>query len=73
MEKVPDPERLRRLEEAVMQVPRLSRQIFLAARVDDMSMEEIARQTGLSRRQVSRRFVKALQIIGRHLRSYDAD
>ncbi len=68
-----DPERLRRIEEAVMQVPRLNRSIFLAARVDGMSFDEIARQTGLSRRQVTRRFWKAFAIIARHLRTYDGD
>ncbi len=72
MEKVPDPEWLRRLEEAVMQVPRLNRSIFIAVRGHDMSFEEIARQTGLSRRQVTKRFWKAFDIIARHLRTYDA-
>jgi RNA polymerase sigma-70 factor (ECF subfamily) len=73
MDQKPDPERLRRLEEAVLQVPRLNRQIFLAARVDDMSVAEIARRTGLSQRQVVKRLVRAIQVIGRHLRTYDPD
>lgn len=68
-----DPERLRRIEEAVMQVPRLNRSIFLAARVDGMSIDEIAQQTGLSRRQVFKRLCKALNVISRHLRTYDAE
>ncbi|WP_232496208.1 RNA polymerase sigma factor [Novosphingobium kaempferiae] len=73
MDQKPDPERLRRLEEAVLQVPRLNRQIFLAARVDDMSVAEIARRTGLSQRQVIKRLGRAIKVIGRHLRSSDAD
>lgn len=73
MDQTPDPERLRRLEEAVLQVPRLNRQIFLAARVDGMSVAEIARQTGLSRRQVYKRLGRAIRVISHHLRTHDAD
>lgn len=73
MDQEPDPERLRQIEEAVHQVPILDRQIFLAARVDGMSVEEIARQTRLSKKQVVKRLGNAIHIIGRSLRAYEVE
>ena len=55
-----DPELLRRLEDALANMPRKQREIFLAHRLDDMSYAEIARRTGLSVRQVERQMARAL-------------
>lgn len=67
-----DAERLKRIEEALLNMPRLQREIFLAVRVDDLSYEEIALRTGLSPRRVERQFARALcklakQMAGRRL------
>lgn len=67
-----DPERLERLEQALLSMPRLQREIFLAVRLDDLSYEEIGRRTGLSPRRVERHFARSLyklskQIAGRRL------
>lgn len=43
-----DPDLLRRMEDAVRNLPMLQREIFLAHRLDDMPYEEIASRTGLS-------------------------
>ncbi len=64
----PDPVTLRRIERAVRKLPRLQREIFLAARLDDMSYAEIAERTGLSVRDVEQHLAKALASIDRRLR-----
>lgn len=56
----PDPETIKRMERAVRKLPRLQREIFLAARLDDMSYVEIAERTGLSVREVEREIARAL-------------
>jgi RNA polymerase sigma factor (sigma-70 family) len=56
----PDPERLNALEKAVSRLPRTTREIFLAHRLEDMSYEEIAHRTGLSVRQVERHMARAI-------------
>lgn len=63
----PDPVTLKRIERAVRKLPRLRREIFLAARLDDMSYEEIAERTGLAVRDVERHIAKALASIDRRL------
>lgn len=63
----PDPVLLARINEAVLSLPDIDRQIFLAKRLDDLSYEQIARVTGLSVRQVERRMAKALMHIDRCL------
>ncbi len=68
----PDPDLLRRMEEAMLNMPKLQREIFLAHRLDDMPYREIAERTGLSVRQVERHMAKALyklvkQLDGRKL------
>ena len=60
MSETPDPDLLRRMEEAMLNMPKLQRQIFLAHRLDDMSNDEIARRTGLTVRQVERHMAKAI-------------
>lgn len=61
----PDPVTLKRMERAVRKLPRLQREIFLAARLDGMSYAEIAERTGLSVGQVEREIAKALVSIVR--------
>lgn len=63
----PDPETIKRMERAVRMLPRLQREIFLAARLDDMSYVEIAERTGLPVREVEREIAKALASIARHM------
>ena len=63
-----DPVTLRRIKRAVRKLPRLQREIFLAARLDDMSYTEIAERTGLAVRDVERHIAKALASIDRRLR-----
>lgn len=63
----PDPATLKRLERAVGKLPRLQREIFLAARLDDMDYVEIAERTGLSVREVERQIAKALLSIVRRM------
>jgi RNA polymerase sigma factor (sigma-70 family) len=59
-EQLDDAELLRRLERAIRTVPRRTREIFLAHRLDDMSYAEIAQRTGLSVREVERHMARAI-------------
>ncbi len=63
----PDPVTLRRIERAVRKLPRLQREIFLAARLDDMTYAEIAERTELAVRDVEQHLAKALASIDRRL------
>ncbi|ATY32982.1 sigma factor-like helix-turn-helix DNA-binding protein [Sphingomonas psychrotolerans] len=63
----PDPVTLQRIERAVRKLPRLRREIFLAARLDDMSYIEISERTGLAVWEVERHMAKALASIDRRL------
>ena len=68
----PDPDRLRRMEAAIMNMPKRQRDIFLAHRVHGMSYGEIADRAGLTVRQVKRHMAKAIfklakQMHGRRL------
>ncbi len=56
----PDPDLLRRMEDAMRAMPKMQREIFLAHRLDDMSYGEIAERTGLTVRQVERHMAKAI-------------
>ena len=64
----PDPVTLKWMERAVRKLPRLQREIFLAARLDDMSYVEIAERTGLSVREVEREIARALVSIARRMK-----
>jgi len=64
-------DRLARLEQAVMRLKPLTRQIFLARRLDGFSYAEIAERTGLSVRGVEKQMNRAIKQLGRHLRSHD--
>ena len=63
-----DRERLVRIERALASLPRRTREIFLAHRLDDYSYAKIADITGLSISQVERHMAKAICQIGRYAR-----
>lgn len=62
-----DPEFMRRLEDAITNLPRLQREIFLACRLDDMPYAEIARRTGLTARRVERHLARAICKIAKQM------
>ncbi|MDR7157118.1 RNA polymerase sigma-70 factor (ECF subfamily) [Sphingobium xenophagum] len=64
-------DRLARIEAAVLRLKPLTRQIFLACRLDGYSYAEIAEQTGLSIRGVEKQMSRAIKQLGRHLRDHD--
>jgi RNA polymerase sigma-70 factor (ECF subfamily) len=55
-----DTELLTRLEAALETLPRFTREVFLAHRVDDLSYAEIARVTGSSAKRIEREMARAL-------------
>ncbi len=63
----PDPQTLRNLEAAMRSLPQLTREIFLAARLDAMSCGEIASRTGLTVEQVGERMASAMAALDREL------
>ncbi|WP_420605484.1 sigma factor-like helix-turn-helix DNA-binding protein [Novosphingopyxis sp.] len=63
----PDPETLRRLERAMQSMPRITREIFMAHRLDNYSYAYIAKVTGLSVRQVERQMATAIYKLCRHM------
>jgi RNA polymerase sigma-70 factor (ECF subfamily) len=67
MSETTDPNFLRRLEEAMLNIPKLQREIFMAHRLDNMSYGEIARRTGLTMRQVERHMARALYKLSKQL------
>lgn len=60
-------DRLARLEQALARLKPLTRNIFLARRLDGYSYAEIAEQTGLSVRGVEKQMSRALKALARHL------
>ena len=64
-------DRLARIEAAVMRLKPLTREIFLACRLDGYSYVEIAERTGLSVRGVEKQMSRAIKQLGRHLRAHD--
>ncbi|WP_241127200.1 sigma factor-like helix-turn-helix DNA-binding protein [Novosphingobium terrae] len=52
---------LAEMEAIFAAMPNLARDIFIAWRFHKLSMEEMCRQTGLSRKQVRRQFAKAVE------------
>ena len=53
-------EELARMEAALLTLPRLTREVFLAHRIDDLSYAEIAEITGLNVRQIERKMADAI-------------
>lgn len=64
-------DRLARIEHAVSRLKPLTREIFLACRLDGYSYAEIAERTGLSVKGVEKQMSRAIKQLGRHLRSHD--
>ncbi|MFN3727916.1 MAG: sigma-70 family RNA polymerase sigma factor [Allosphingosinicella sp.] len=62
-----DPDLLRRLNEAVGNIPKLQREIFMAHRLDNMTYGEIAERTGLTVRQVERHMARAIYKLAKQL------
>ena len=62
-------DRLARIEAAVARLKPLTRNIFLARRLDGYSYAEIAARTGLSERGVEKQMRMAIRQLGRHLRN----
>ena len=67
MHELDDAEIRRRLERAMRTVPRTTREVFLAHRLDHMSYGDIAERTGLSVREVERRIARAIIAMDRSL------
>lgn len=64
-------DRLRRIEEAVYRLKPLTREIFLACRLDGYSYAQIAERTGLSVKGVEKQMSRAIKQLGRHLRAHE--
>jgi DNA-directed RNA polymerase specialized sigma24 family protein len=62
-----DPELLKKLERVVSKLPRTTRKILLAHRLDDMSYQEIADRMGLTVRDVEGHTAKAICRLCREL------
>ncbi len=67
MSDTPDPDLLRRMEQAMLNIPKLQREIFMAHRLDDMPYGEIAHRTGLTVRQVERHMARAIYKLDKQL------
>ncbi len=63
----PDPQTIADLETAMRSLPWLTREVFLAARLDAVSYAEIASRTGLTVDQVSKRMANAMAALDREL------
>jgi RNA polymerase sigma-70 factor (ECF subfamily) len=63
----PDPELLRRMEEAMLNMPKRQRDIFIAHRVHGMSYGQIGDRTGLTVRQVERQMAKAIYKLAKQM------
>lgn len=55
-----DPVLLERMQAALLTLPRFTREVFLAHRLDDLSYGEIARITGTSVQRVEREIARAV-------------
>ena len=67
MSDTPDPDLLRRMKEAMLNIPKLQQEIFMAHRLDNMPYGEIARRTGLTMRQVERHMARAIYKLAKQL------
>ncbi len=61
-------DRLRRLERALDRLKPMTRNVFLARRLDGYSYAEIAERTGLSVRAVEKQMSRAIQQLAGHMR-----
>ena len=62
------PDELAKMERAMLSLPRTTRAIFFAVRLDGYSYDHIATVTGLSQRQVARRMRTAIRRLSRYRR-----
>jgi len=62
-----DPEELRRLEQAVRNLPKLQREVFLAHRLDDLSYGKSACLTGLAVPYVEQQMAKAIYKLAKQM------
>lgn len=62
-----NPEELARLERAVRSLPRTTREVFRAQRIDGLSYDEIAAATGLDRQRVIQHMADALYQLARSM------
>ena len=60
-------EMLELMEAALLALPRLTREVFLAHRLDDLSYGEIATITGVTTRRIEREIARALIALDRAL------
>ena len=67
MSDTPDPDLLRRIEDAMRNIPKLQQEIFMAHRLDNMPYDQIACRTGLTVRQVERHLARALYKLAKQL------
>jgi len=61
----PTTEQLERIKAALLTLPRFTREVFLACRLDDMSYAEIAAITGTSVQRIERETARAMVGIDR--------
>ncbi|WP_285020389.1 sigma factor-like helix-turn-helix DNA-binding protein [Novosphingobium sp. fls2-241-R2A-195] len=66
-------QRMRRMHRAVASLPALHREVFLLARFEDLTTDEIAVRLGLSRRQARKHFVYALVMLVRSMDRQDRE
>src|SRR3546814_1021275 len=64
-----DTELLARAEMALLTLPRFTREVFLAHRIDDLSYADIASITGTSKRRIEQEMARAIHGIDRARRS----
>ena len=64
---MPTSELLERMEAALITLPRFTREVFLAHRLDDLSYTEIAVRTGVSVHRIEREMARAIAAIDRGL------
>lgn len=67
MSQADDPDFLKRVQDALLNMPRIQREIFLAIRLDDMSYEEIGLRNGLTVKQVERHFARSLYKLAKQM------
>lgn len=65
--KLPDPVAVAALDSALARLPKLERDVFLAMRVDHLTIEEIAARTWMSSEEARQIFVRAFGNLERNL------
>ena len=60
-------ELIKRMEATIARMPRLTREVFVANRIDGLRYEDIGRRTGLTTRQVERHMARAIALLDQGL------